>query len=59
MLFFSKHDLLQEKAHCRNSAPANCAEQERLAAALYELHKIAVQADCRHGHDDAELGQFL
>lgn len=59
MLFFSKHDLLQAKAHRRNAAPANCAEQKRLAAALYELHEIAVQADCRHGHDDTELGQFL
>ena len=59
MLFFSKHNLLQEKANCRNSAPAYCAEQKWFAAALYELHEIAVQADCRHGHDDAELGQFL
>ena len=59
LLFFSKHNLLQEKAHSRNSAPAYCAEQKRLAAALYELHEIAVQADRSHGHDDAELGQFL
>lgn len=59
MLFFSKHDLLQEKAHRRNAAPANCAEQKWFAAALYEFHEIAVQADRRHGHDDAELGQFL
>ena len=59
MLFFLKQNLLQTKAHRRNATPAYCAEQERLAAALYELHEIAVQADCRHGHDDAELGQFL
>lgn len=51
--------MLHPQADQRDSDPAAHAHEDGLAAGLYQLDKIGVQADGRHGHDDKELAQIL
>ena len=51
--------VLHAQAYRRDGHPAAEAHKDGLAAALYQLDQVGVQADGPHGHDDKELGQLL